>query len=123
MEDPKIIYLEKVLPLQYFQLMDKEDYKSHYQAIKRISKVENQEKTYHFKGDIEDFYVHKYCREKLQSTLLKVSARVTGNLAIYRVFANREKDFILSAFYKNIEFSNRISEFSFPAKETIEDFS
>jgi L-serine dehydratase len=119
MGNPKTIYLESVLPQQYFQLMDKEDYKAHYQAIKRITKIKNREKTYHFKGDIEDFYVHRYSREKLQSTLLKVSARVKGNHAIYRVFANREEDFILSAIYKSLDFSSRANEFKAPKNDGI----
>lgn len=113
-------FLKEALPSNYFNLMDKEDYKSHYQLIRKILLPENLEKTFHFKGDIEDFYVHRYCNEKLQSTLLKVAARVRGNICIYRIFANQKQNFFLSAIYKDIEFSPRLSEFDIPAKDGIE---
>jgi len=114
-------FLSNLLPDLYFKIMDKEDYKSHYQLIRKTMMPENLDKIFHFKGDVEDFYVHRFCREKIQSTLLKVSARVKGNICVYRIFANQKQDFVLSAIYKSLEFSDRVSEFDIPTKESLED--
>ncbi len=114
-----IDFLNSNLPEIYFKIMDKDDYKSHYQLIKKTMKPENLDKVFHFKGDIEDFYSHKFCYDKLKSTLLKVAARVKGNIAVYRCFFNRSQDFVLSACYKSIGLSERINEFEIPTEDTI----
>jgi L-serine dehydratase len=111
--------LNSNLPEIYFKTMDKDDYKSHYQLIKKTLKPQNLDKVFHFKGDIEDFYSHKFCYDKLKSTLLKVAARVKGNIAVYRCFFNKSQDFVLSACYKSIGLSERINEFEIPTEETI----
>ncbi|HOZ30946.1 MAG TPA: L-serine ammonia-lyase, iron-sulfur-dependent, subunit alpha [Bacteroidales bacterium] len=112
-------FLNINLPEIYFKIMDKDDYKSHYQLIKKTLKPKNIDNVFHFKGDIEDFYSHSFCYDKLKSTLLKVAARVKGNIAVYRCFFNKSQNFILSASYKSIGLSERINEFQIPAEKTI----
>lgn len=109
------------MPDAYFQLMDKEDFDSHFHLIEKIIKPENREKRYHFKGDIEDFNIHKNCIDKVKSTLLKASSRKTGRTTLFRTFFNKENDFVLTAVYKDLDNLLRSKEFSIPEIKDIED--
>ncbi|MCK9254261.1 MAG: hypothetical protein GX793_10300 [Bacteroidales bacterium] len=112
-------FLKSCLPPIYFEIMDKEDYVTHYKLIKRTIAPEGKDKFFHMRGDIEEFYSHSFSYDKLKSTLLKESAEVSGNVAIYRIFPNEKEDFILSSTYKSIIFSPRFKEFVIPSRETI----
>jgi L-serine dehydratase len=117
MNDNYLAFLKSIMPDLYFNIMDKEDFESHSHLIEKIIKPENKEKLYHFKGDIEDFYVHRNCKEKLKSTFLKASSSKTGKIMLFRTFYNFEKDFVLTAIYKDPEISERRSEFNVPSNE------
>lgn len=95
-------YLKTQLPSIYFDIMDVEDYKLHRQMIKRIKVQENQEQVLHYKGDIEDFFVHKFDTDKLRATILKITSNVSSSLLLYRIFFNEKSNFILSSVYKDI---------------------
>lgn len=112
-------FLKSCLPQVYFDKMDQDDFVSHYKLIKRTIAPENKEKLFHIKGDIEDFYSHTFSYDKLISNLLKEASEIRGNIAIYRIFPNKNQDFILSAVYKSIIFSKRLNEFEIPTRENI----
>ncbi len=118
MEKSRLDFLTSVLPSQYFDLMDEDDFESHYHLIDKIIKPENKEKVYNLKGDIEDFYVHRNCSEKLKRSVLKASTGKRSKLVLYRIFANKEKDFILSAVYKDIRKSGRLQDFDVPNSDS-----
>ena len=114
-------FLNSVLPSQYFDLMDKEDYESHFHLIEKIIKPENKEKVYNFRGDIENFYVHRNSIDRLKSCLLKAAAANRSKFVLYRIFANKNKDFILSAVYRDIRKSGRLKDFDVPEVSDLRD--
>lgn len=114
MENNQVAFLKLVMPDNYFNLMDREDFETHSHLIQKIMSPENKDKVFHFRGDIEDFYVHRHNIEKIKSVILKESSGKTGKMNLFRIFSNEENDFVLSAIYKDIENVERSGEFKKP---------
>ena len=112
-------FLKSCLPPIFFEIMDEDDFVTHYKLIKRTIAPEGKDKLFHMKGDIEEFYSHSFCYDTLKATLLKEAAEVVENIAIYRIFPNQKEDFILLSAYRSLESSVRLEEFELPSEEKI----
>lgn len=113
--------LRDLLPEVYFQLMDKEDYELHYQIIQDLCKNKTDDKIINSKGDIEDFFIHKFSKITLKRILLKELGGVDGDMQMYRSYFNIKEGFILTSIYHNLETSERIRDFCLPNISQIEN--
>ncbi|MDD2636927.1 MAG: L-serine ammonia-lyase, iron-sulfur-dependent, subunit alpha, partial [Bacteroidales bacterium] len=111
--------LTDLLPASYFKLMDVEDYESHLHLIGEIQNEKSDKKVYHLQGDIEDFYVFKNNIPQIRSVLLKAATRNSGRANLFRVFFNVEGDFVLAAYYRDLENSPRQNEFTIESQEIL----
>lgn len=106
--------IKDLMPKIYFDVMDEEDFKDHEIYINKIIDPENSTKVFKQKGDVEEFVFYNFNLKRLKNKILKIVANAKNNVLMYRVFPNKEKDFILVSFYEELEFSVRRNEFNIP---------
>jgi len=109
------------LPDQYFEKMDADDFKFHYESLLKLKS--DTSRVYRSKGDIEEFIIHHFSTEKLLQNIQKTLGSSKSDHVLYRIFANRKADFILTAIYRNLQQSTRKAEFSFPVMEKLKNLS
>ncbi len=110
--------IEELMPEIYFEVMDKDDYKEHESYLNKIIDPENNTKIFKQKGDIEEFIFYNYDLKRLKNKILKVVAGTKNNVLMYRIFPSRVQDFILVAFYEELEHCDRRNEFNIPDTES-----
>ncbi|HNQ68928.1 MAG TPA: L-serine ammonia-lyase, iron-sulfur-dependent, subunit alpha [Bacteroidales bacterium] len=113
--------LKTLLPSVFFDLMDQEDFESYFHLINKIMVVGNKDKVLHFKGDIENVYIHRFDLVKTQRNILQAISEKAGAINLLRIFPNKESDFVLTAVYKDILQLQRSKEFDIPTVKKLEN--
>jgi len=106
--------LKKFMPEVYFKLMNKSDFKEHEIYINKILDPENHQKIFNQKSDKEEFLVCNYDLRKLKNKILKVVSDTRNDILLYRIFPNKDKNFILASFYENLDVERDRAEFNIP---------
>ena len=102
------------MPKIYFDMMKRPEYKEHEIYVNKIIDPENHQKIFNQKSDREEFSVCNYDLRKLKNKILKVVSDTRNDILLYRVFPNKEKNFILSVFYENLKIEKDKKEFNIP---------
>ena len=106
--------LKKIMPNIYFKLMKKSEYKEHEIYVNKILDPDNHQKIFNQKSDREEFFVCNYDPRKLKNKILKVVSDTRNDALLYRIFPNKEKNFILAVFYENLNIEKDKNCFDVP---------
>lgn len=96
-------WLIHIMPEIYFKVMDKKDFYEHEIYLNKILDPDNHIKSYHQISDNEEFCFYNYDLKKLKNKILKVVSESKNDVLMYRLFPNKENNFILATFYENID--------------------
>jgi hypothetical protein len=99
--------IKKLMPEIYFKVMNKEDFNDHEIYINKILDSENHNKTFNQKSDKKEYFVCNYNLKKLKNKILKVVSDTKTNIFLYRIFPNKENNFILTCFYEDLDKDNK----------------
>jgi hypothetical protein len=102
------------MPDIYFKLMKKSEYKEHEIYLNKILDPNNHQKIFNQKSEREESFVCNYELRKLKNKILKVVSDTRNDILLYRVFPNKDRDFILSVFYDNLDVEKDKKEFNIP---------
>ena len=95
------------MPEIYFKTMNKEDFDDHEIYINKVLETENHNKTFNQKSDTKEYFICNYNLKKLKNKILKVVSDIKNDVFLYRIFPNKENNFILTCFYENLETNNK----------------
>lgn len=99
--------IKELMPEIYFKTMNKEDFNDHEIYINKVLETENHNKTFNQKSDTNEYFICNYNLKKLKNKILKVVSDIKNNVFLYRIFPNKENNFILTCFYENLETNNK----------------
>ena len=106
--------MKKLMPEIYFEVTQKNSLKEHKIYINKILDPKNNHKIYSQKSNIEEYFVCNYDLKKLKTKFLKVVSDTKNNILLYRIFPNKEKNFILASFYENLDAEKDAIKFNIP---------
>ena len=90
--------IKSLMPEIYFKIMNKDEVKEHESYIDRILSPENHNKTLSQKSDTKEYFICNYNLKKLKNKILKVVSDIKNDIFLYRIFPNKENNFILTCF-------------------------
>jgi hypothetical protein len=99
--------IKKLMPKIYFKTINKEDFNDHEIYINKVLETENHNKTFNQKSDTKEYFICNYNLKKLKNKILKVVSDIKNDIFLYRIFPNKENNFILTCFYENLETNNK----------------
>ena len=106
------------MPEIYFKIMNKEDFNDHEVYINKILDTENHNKTFNQKSDTKEYFVCNYNLKKLKNKILKVVSDIKSDIFLYRIFSNKENNFILTCFYEDLD-NNKKDKFNIPENNNL----
>lgn len=102
------------MPKIYLELMNKSDYKEHEIYINKLFNSDNYHKIFNQKSEREEFFICNYDLKKIKNKILRVVSDTQNDVLLYRIFPNKEKNFILASFYENLDIEKDKKSYHIP---------
>ena len=109
---------KQLLPPIYFKLTNKEDFEEHEIYINKILDFQNHNRIISQKTDTKEYFICNYNSKKIKSKILKIVSNTKNDTLLYRIFPNKEYNFILTCFYENLN-ENKKNKFKIPEDSNI----
>ena len=111
--------IKKIMPKTYFKIIDKEDFDEHEMYINRILDPQNHNKTFTQKSETKEYFICNYNSKKIKNKILKVVSETKNDIILYRIFPNKENNFILTCFYENLNIKDNKNKFNIPENDDL----
>ena len=102
------------MPKIYFELMNKSEHKEHEIYINKLFDSDNFHKIFNQKSEREESFICNYDPKKIKNKILKVVSDTKDDILLYRIFPNKDKNFILATFYESLDPKKDSIKFSIP---------